>query len=358
MKTPNIKGSSEANDSVISKRKLDHLDLCTTDDVAFRQRGTLLDNVQLVHQALPELRLNEIDLSVELLGKRLRAPLIIAGMTGGTERATRINHELASVAEQFGYGFGLGSQRAMQRMPDTAASYQVRTQAPTTLLLGNIGVMQARDLPTPDIQSLVDQVGADALCVHMNPAMELIQDTGDRDFTGAIDTFRRLATELRVPVVAKETGNGISERAARALRACGVTTVDVSGAGGTSWVGVETLRAKGDAQSLGELLWDWGIPTAVSIAWCGGAGLQAIATGGIRHGRDVVAALSLGATAAGVARPVLQAFEQGGADAVVRLLQNVEQQLRAIMLLCGAGNIKALQTAPKVITGELREWLA
>lgn len=357
MKKPTTARSTKAGDTVISARKQEHIDLCTTNDVAFRQRGTLLDNVQLVHQALPELRLDDVDLGIELLGKKLRAPLIIAGMTGGTERARHINQELASVAERLGYGFGLGSQRAMQRMPDTVRSYQVRPQAPTTLLLGNIGVMQARELSTNDIHSLVDQVGADALCVHMNPAMELIQDEGDRDFTGAVETFRRLVSELSVPVVAKETGSGISERAAHALRACGVTTVDVSGAGGTSWVGVETLRAKGDAQSLGELLWDWGIPTAVSIAWCSSAGLKVIATGGIRHGRDVAAALSLGATAAGIARPVLQAFDQGGAEAVVRFLKRVEQQLRTIMLLCGAGNVKALQTTPKVLTAELREWL-
>ncbi len=341
----------------IADRKNEHLDLCATEDVGFRSRSTLLDNVHLIHQSLPELCIEDVDLSVDLLGKRLHAPLIIAGMTGGTNRAAQINRALSEVAERCGYGFGLGSQRAMQRVPSTEDTYQVRESAPSALVLGNIGVIQARDMSTQELRALVERVGADALCVHMNPTMELIQSDGDRDFRGSLATYQRLSAELGFPVVAKETGCGISLHTARALKSVGIHAVDVSGAGGTSWAGVEALRAKPENRALGQVLWDWGIPTAVSVAWCSRTELTTIATGGIRHGLDVAAAISLGATAVGIARPVLQVFTEKGQEGVEVFLKEVEQQLKAIMLLCGARNILELRNASRVIVGELNDWL-
>lgn len=340
----------------LRERKADHLDLCATDAVAFRRRN-LLDDVRLMHQSLPEIHLDEVDTSVELLGKRLRAPIVIAGMTGGHERAAEINRGLASLAERRGYGFGLGSQRAMLQAPDSAFTYQVREQAPTTLLLGNLGLVQARALSSDVISKLVADVGADALCVHMNPAQELIQAGGDRDFRGGLETFARLVSELEVPVVAKETGNGISPETAAKLRSVGVEVVDVSGAGGTSWVGVETLRANGEERQLGEALWDWGVPTAASTVFAHRAGLAPIATGGMRSGLDIARAIALGAVAAGFARNVYKAFVAEGAEGADRFLQSVEAELRAVMLLSGADSIDALRRASPRIGGELREWL-
>jgi isopentenyl-diphosphate delta-isomerase len=338
-------------------QKKEHLDLCTTDSVAFRNRTTLLENVQLMHQSLPELSLDAIDTSVELLGKRLKAPLIIAAMTGGTERARVINTELAAIAEANGYGFGLGSQRAMLDAPEAAYTYRVRDNAPTVLLLGNIGVVQARDCDTSILESLVTDVGADALCVHMNPAMEVIQPEGDRNFNGCVDTFSRLARELSIPVVAKETGSGVSVEVARKLSALGIKTIDVSGAGGTSWIGVEAMRAVGPDREVGELLWDWGIPTAASIDYANRCSMKVIATGGIFNGLDVARAVALGASAAGIARPVLQAFHQGGSAKAEAYLKSVQRELAVVMLLCGARTIAELRRVPRVITGELRFWL-
>ena len=170
----------------------------------------MLEHVQLVHQSLPELAYDEVDTSVRLLGKRLRAPLLIAAMTGGSDASAEVNRELSSIADARGYGFGLGSQRAMQRSPETAWTYEVRAHAKNVLLLGNVGVVQARQCSSEMLAKLARDIGADALCVHMNPAMELIQAEGDRDFRGCLETFARLARELPIPVVAKETGNGIS----------------------------------------------------------------------------------------------------------------------------------------------------
>lgn len=341
----------------IEQRKKDHLDLCATDRVAYRDTTTLLEHVRLVHCSLPEMSLDEVDTSVELLGKRLRAPIVIAAMTGGTERAAEVNRGLAELAEARGYAFGLGSQRAMHKRPESAWTYRVREVAPTALVLGNVGVVQARAMSTPQVRALVDEVGADALCVHMNPAMELVQPGGDRDFRGGLETFARLVNELGVPVVAKETGNGVSESCALRLRAAGVRHCDVSGAGGTSWVGVETLRAEGAQRALGEAFWDWGIPTAASVALVARAGLIPIATGGIKSGLDVARAVALGAAAGGIARAVLQAWTRGGRHEAESMLDGVEAELRATMLLTGSRTVGELARAPRLLGAPLRDWL-
>jgi isopentenyl-diphosphate delta-isomerase len=344
--------------SDISQRKDDHLRLAVSGDVGFRKRGALFECVELVHDALPELAASDIDLRATVLGKTLRAPLLIAGMTGGTGDAQRINRELASIAEQRGYAFGLGSQRAMLKKPDTASTFQVRDVAPTALLLGNLGMVQAAQLQTAAIARLVEQVGADALCVHLNPAMELVQEEGDRDFRGGEDLFRRLTAELPVPVVAKETGCGVAPGVARRLYACGVRHIDVSGAGGTSWVAVEAQRASDQRRPLGERFWDWGIPTAASVALLAPLGLRTLcATGGISDGLQVAKALALGASLCGIARPVLQALERGGRDGAVALLDQIELELRTAMLLVGAADLAALRQTPRVVHGELRDWL-
>ncbi|MEZ4324535.1 MAG: type 2 isopentenyl-diphosphate Delta-isomerase [Polyangiales bacterium] len=340
----------------IRQRKADHLDLCATDQVAFRGRTTLLEQVRFVHQSLPELALDDLDLSVELLGKGLRAPLVISAMTGGHERAEEINRTLAGIAERRGYGFGLGSQRAMLLRPEATSTYRVRDVAPGVLLLGNIGAVQARDMSTADVARMVEDVGADALCVHLNPAMELIQPEGDRDFRGCLAAIERLVRDLAVPVVAKETGNGLSRRALTQLRDVGVQHVDTSGAGGTSWVGVETLRAEGGQRELGEALWDWGVPTAASVHYAQELGLVSIATGGVASGHDVARAIALGAQAGGIARPVFMALSSGGEAAAEAFLDGVERELRAIMLLTGSRCVADLRHAERRVGAALREW--
>jgi len=342
----------------IRARKADHLDLCEGDEVGFRSITTLLEGVNLLHQSLPELSADEVSTEVELLGRRLRAPVVIAAMTGGHERAATVNRSLATIAQERGLGFGLGSQRAMRRDPKMEWTYQVREWAPDVLLLGNIGVVQARETATKDLEALVRNVGADALCVHLNPAMELIQSDGDRDFRGCVQTLERLCNELPFPVVAKETGNGMSPQTIEKLVGAGVQYVDTSGAGGTSWVGVETLRAEGMRRSIGNRLWDWGIPTAPSVYYAARASLTTIATGGIRSGLDIARAMALGARAGGIARPVLQTLSREGEEGVRHYLDQVVQELRSVMLLTGTATVEDLRQAPRIIAGELEKWLS
>jgi isopentenyl-diphosphate delta-isomerase len=341
----------------IPTRKTDHLDLSISADVGFRKTH-LLECVELVHQALPELSWHQIDTRVRLLGKELAAPIVIASMTGGNERSQRINEELASIAQERGYGFGLGSQRAMLSDPTLRTFYSVREVAPSTLLLGNLGGVQVASLQTRVVADLVQAVGADAMCVHLNPAMELVQPEGDRDFRGIAAALERLTRELDVPVVVKETGCGISASVARRLLEIGVLHIDVSGAGGTSWVAVEGERLGPAERTVAETFRDWGIPTAASVGFCAAAGASTIiATGGIATGLDIAKAIALGAHAGGLARPVLQAYDAGGRNGASRYLERVESELRMAMLLTGARNIAALRKADRKVLSPLLDWM-
>jgi len=341
----------------ISERKRSHLELCETGGVEFAGKTTLLEEVDLVHDALPELAVDEVDVSTTLLGKRLRAPLLITGMTGGTDEASAINQALAQVAEEHGIAFGLGSMRAMQRKPALAYTFAVRAHAPTTLVLANLGVVQAAALAGAEIEKLVRQVGADALCVHLNPAQELIQPGGDRDFRQGAQTIARLVRELPVPVVVKETGCGISRSVGERLARAGVRTVDVSGAGGTSWVKVEALRADAPARELGAVFADWGIPTAASLLALRGLGLELVASGGIRSGLDVAKAIALGARVAGVALPVFRAYREGGRRAAGEFIAGLAAGLRTAMVLTGSRDVGALGRVPVVVGRRLHEWV-
>ncbi len=341
----------------ISQRKKDHLALCAGPNVGFREKTTLLEHVQLVHDALPEMHADEVDTTTTLLGRKLAAPVIVAAMTGGTERAAEVNRDLARAADELGLAFGLGSQRAMFVRPETAWTFQIREVAPNVLLLGNLGVVQARQMSTQQIADLCGAVGANALCLHLNPAMEIVQPGGDRDFSRGLETMARLVAELPIPVVAKETGCGLSRRAGERILETGVRTVDTSGAGGTSWVAVEAHRAVDeDDKALAEELWDWGIPTAASVLQLSGLPLSIIATGGLHTGSDVARAVALGATCGGIAAAVLRAHKAGGYDGAKTFLRRVIQSVRAIMLLCGCRTVDELRRAPKILGGPLAAW--
>lgn len=342
---------------LLRDRKRSHLDLCLSEEVEYRGKTTLFEEVDLIHNSLPELALEDLDLSVEFLGKRLRAPFLITGMTGGTEDAFRVNRDLAAVAERCGIGFGLGSQRVMQRDPDTAWTFAVREFAPTTLLLANIGINQAGEQSTAQMRALVDDVAADALCVHLNPAQELIQPEGDRSFRGGCATLRRLCGELKVPVVAKETGCGISRAVGEALHGTGVRYLDVSGAGGTSWVRVETLRGDSHSRRLGELFSGWGIPTAASLAMLRGTGLELIASGGLRTGLEMAKAIALGARLCGAALPIYRAYREDGTDAAIDLIHELTDGLRTAMLLTGSRTLTDLAQQPVVLGDRLKAWI-
>jgi len=345
--------------SATEQRKRDHLALCASGEVAFRHKTTLFEQVHLVHRALPELAVDDIDLSTRFGGVELAAPLWIGAMTGGAAGARELNVELAQLASELRIGLCLGSLRPMLEDPSRKADFAVRDAAEGTLVLGNIGATAiATHGPTKVLDALAD-IGADGIGVHLNPMMELIQPGGDRDFRGAIDGIAALveAAGDDLVVFVKETGCGLSWQDGEALKRGGVTCVEVAGAGGTSWVGVETSRATGREERLGRILWDWGIPTAVSTAWMVDLGLEVVASGGVRTGLDAAKALALGASLVAIAAPLVAARAEGGFNAMRDLLGDVIEGVRYSMLGCGAGDLAALRHAPRVLDAELACWI-
>jgi isopentenyl-diphosphate delta-isomerase len=342
--------------SEISRRKASHLELCIREDVE-SHGSTLLDEVHLFHDALPELSCSEVDPSVELLGRRLLAPVLISGMSGGAEEARELNRALATAAQKHGLGMGVGSQRAMLLDPSSIETYRVRDVAPDILLLGNLGAVQARAAGPARVARLAEEIGADALCIHLNVAQELVQDEGDRDFRGCLATLGDLVNRLSIPIVVKETGCGFSPRALDRLRDAGIRWVDVSGAGGTTWTGVEALRGSPRQQALGAELREWGVPTAASIVFARRAGLRTIASGGIRGAHDAVRALALGAEATSLALPFLRAYAEEGEAGVLRAAGRLIEGVRALLLLTGARKVADLHRLPRWIGPGLRAWI-
>jgi isopentenyl-diphosphate Delta-isomerase len=348
-------------EEITARRKDSHLDLCATGEVEPVENRTLLDDVRLVHCAMPELAVEDVDLSVELFGKRLKAPLLITGMTGGTERAGKVNRDLAEVAERFGIAFGVGSQRAMAENTDRIATYEVRSVAPTAVVIGNIGLYQAIGLGVDGVRRLGDQIGADAMALHLNAGQELTQPEGDRDFRGGYEIVAKLAKAYGARLLVKETGCGISPEVARRLVELGVQALDVSGLGGTSWVRVEQLRAKGAAYQVGAQFSSWGIPTGAAIGAvfrAVGGKARLIASGGLRTGLDVAKALALGADVAGMALPLFRAQQTGGVAGAVEALEIIQTAVRQSLVLTGSRTVAELRSRPKVVTGELKDWLS
>ena len=335
---------------MISNRKLEHLLLCKNCNVEYRKK-TGFDEIELVHKALPEVNMEDIDISIDILGKKLDSPFIISAMTGGHPAALTINRELAKAVNTLNIGMGVGSQRAGVQNPELTPTYSiVREEAPSAFLIGNIGCQQIELA-----QKSVEMIKADALAVHLNPLQEAIQPGGDVDASGHIKAVEEICKTLEVPVIAKETGAGINAQDAVALENAGVGAIDIAGAGGTSWAAVETYRAKD--RTMGNIFWNWGIPTAAStVEVCQSVQIPVISSGGIRTGLDAAKALALGADAVGVALPLLKEAYTGH-QAVINKINQFNEELRVAMFLVGASNIAELKKSALIIKGDTREWL-
>lgn len=332
----------------IIRRKEDHIEhaLSQGSQIPAQQGG--FDAYQLIHQALPDCNLDQIDLSLSFCGKRLSAPLMIASMTGGLDKGAKINQNLALAAQRMGLAMGLGSLRVTHEHPETLKTFWVRDLAPDILLFGNLGAVQLNlGYDSQICESLLKNTGADGLFLHLNPLQEAIQPGGDTQFKGLIDKIARLCLELEAPVLVKECGNGISESVAFQLAQAGVHAVDVSGQGGTSWAWIEAQRTpEAGLKRLGESFGQWGIPTPLSLQYCKRAApkLPLIASGGIRTGLDMAKAIALGAELCAVASPVLQAALES-ADAVVEVLELFVHELRIAMFCAGCQNLEELRNA-------------
>ncbi len=334
----------------IDQRKADHIKINVEQDV----RSALtsgLEKYRFTHEALPELDLDRIDTTLSLFGKKLNSPILVSSMTGGTDAAKTINMRLAEAAQECGIAMGVGSQRAAIEHPEQADSFQVRKVAPDILLFANLGAVQLNHgYGIDECRKAVDMIQADALFLHLNPLQEAVQDAGDTDFSGLARKIEGICKKLEAPVIAKEVGWGISERTAKLLADCGVSAIDVAGAGGTSWSQVEMHRAPDEfTRQLAGTFVGWGIPTAESILNVRKAapGTTIFASGGLKDGLDIAKCIALGATLGGMAGQFLKAAAISNEN-VVEMMKLTMRQIEVTMFACGVEKLEGLKVGKLV----------
>jgi len=344
------------------KRKADHIRISLKKNVQAREATTGFEDIHFVHKALPEIDKQKISLSTTVFNHKFAAPLIVGAITGGTSKATRINAIIAEAVEELGLGMGVGSQRAAIEDRKLERTFAIaRKKAPTAFLTANIGGVQLiHGYGLKEAKKAVEMIDADAIEIHLNPLQEAVQTEGQTNFKGVLEKIGEIAEELDKPVIAKETGAGIAAEDARKLEAAGVKGIDISGAGGTSFAAVEYYRTKEQRNSfqrrLGNIFWDWGIPTAISlIEVAQTVRIPIIASGGIRSGEEMAKALALGASLTSLSQPVLQAAVKGVKE-TKNVLSLLIGELRNSIFLVGADSVHALQRTPIVITGKTAEW--
>jgi len=326
-------------------RKKEHLEICLDTEGVSSHSSTGLDRYRFVHNALPELDLDEIDIGTTFLGKKLRAPILISSMTGGFDLARKVNRNLAAAAQELGIGMGVGSQRVAIEEPGAADSFKVREVAPDILLLGNLGAVQLNyGYATEHCRRAVAMIGADALILHLNVLQEALQPEGNRNFKGLAEKIATVCSELQLPVVVKEVGNGISAEVAQVLHRAGVAAIDIAGKGGTAWSAVEAQRATQQGKPYSRTFTDWGIPTEEALVGVRAAlpSMPLVASGGIRSGLDIAKCVALGADMAALGQPLLAAALESPEE-VVKFMGGIIHEFKVAMLCVGAANLEALR---------------
>ena len=344
----------------IKQRKADHIKICLNERIA--PGYCYWDDIRLIHNALPEVNIDEIDTSATVLGKKLDFPFIVTAITGGFPGAKKINGNIAEACAELNIGMGVGSERAgiAKVSPE---SYSIIKDHDVPLVIGNVGAPQlvaqhSKDrFSSEDITKARELIDADVVAVHLNFLQEVVQPEGDTNAKGCFDAIRSLANDH--PLIVKETGAGISKEVAAKLKGTGILGIDIAGMGGTSFSAVELYRAMSTEDdiraSMGESFFDWGIPSPVSLIEARNS-LPLIASGGILDGIHVAASIAMGACCGGAAHAVLREATES-ADAVKKKLMLIREEFKAAMLLTGSADIKQLSKARYVILGETKQWM-
>ncbi len=331
-----------------AKRKSSHVDLVLNKNINYL-KSTGLEKYEFVHNALPEIDFAEIDTGTKFLSHKFSAPIVVSSMTGGYERAGRINSAIAELCKERGIGMGVGSQRQALQNSDYIETFKVvRRVARDIFVMGNIGAAQVADgMALKEVEKIIDMVEADALAIHLNALQEFIQPEGDRNFRGVLKGISRLVHKIGIPVIVKETGAGIGASSARKLVDAGVSAIDVSGAGGTSWAAIESLRR--DDSRIGTKFWNWGIPTAEALVQVNALKsrrkFKLISSGGIRDGLDVAKSIALGADLCAGAQPFLRALDNEGIKGLLKEFDTWVEELKGVMFLTGSRNLVQLRKA-------------
>lgn len=357
------------NSDITANRKLQHLKLSTREDVTYEDRcKPLFSEIFLVHKAFPGLRFDDIVLNTKFVNYELNAPILIEAMTGGIPEAKTVNSHLARLASRFKVAIGLGSQKliiASRFNPAVVDTYRVvREIASDVPVIGNIGITQLQTTDLSDLLYAMDIVGVDAIAVHLNPAQEIVQPEGDRDFSpNLLDRFRELVKSAGRPVIVKEVGHGLSMEIVQLFSALDVRIFDAAGACGTSWIKIEALRCGDDmiCHHIGNKLHEewWGIPTPLSVveARYANRSAQVIASGGVWDGIKAAKMLALGSDMVGFARPLLKTLIEKGFDGAQNYLERYISELKTTMFLVGAEKPSDLCKTPVVLGGTIVSYL-
>jgi isopentenyl-diphosphate delta-isomerase len=342
--------------SKIEKRKKEHIDLCVNKDVNFKNKTTLLEDVELIYKTLPEINLKDVDLSTNFLGKDFSFPFIVSAITGGAQISKKINLNIAKACDEMQIGMGLGSMRALLENEKIKDTFFVKKDYKDLFVSANLGAVQLPEYSIKQINETLNLIEADALAIHLNAAQEAMQPEGDTNFENLISYIDSISRECVVPVYVKEVGHGISGEVSEKLVATNIKAIDVQGAG-TSWTRVDSLRHK---KSFGTIFRDFGVPTAQSLIETKEEVQDAkkiIGSGGIRNGLDAIKAIILGADLVGNAMPILKAEQKGGFKEVSKYLQNFKKEMEITSFLIGAKNINEIKKQEVIILKNLRERL-
>ena len=329
----------------INKRKMEHVNLCASGEVGY-QKATGFDDYDFIHNALPEINYDEVDVGASLLGRKFSLPVMISSMTGGYTEAGSVNAIIAEFCEACNLPFGVGSQRIMLEQPETEHSFSVvREKAPTAFIAANIGGTYLIDtIGRQRLERMIHSIEADAVIVHLNPLQELMQPEGDRNFKGVLAGIQDLVERSPVPVIVKETGAGLSGTVGSRLIEAGVSVLDTSGSGGTSWASVENQRSRNDDPK--PLFDNWGLPTVVSLSELNSLKqrneVELIASGGIRSSHDIIKALCMGADFTAVAQPIIKTIKEEGMEGLEALYATWSKQMRITLCLLGIERIDEL----------------
>lgn len=352
---------SEQPDERTFRRKIEHLEICLNDYVESSYKS--LDDIVLIHDALPEIDKDKIKIAKKFLNHDFKAPIIVNSITGGHPEAEVVNKNIAQAVESLGLGMGVGSQRVMIKDSSMERTFKIaRKEAPTAFICSNIGVQQLKEIEKTDIEKIIEIVDADAIFVHLNFLQESIQPEGDKNAEGCLNKIEELCDMVDIPVIVKETGAGISRETCEKLKKIEkIGAIDVEGSGGTSFSAVEYYRAKKEGNTvlagLGEDFWDWGIPTPISLIECRGfMDVPIIGGGGLRNGIDVAKVMALGADMAAIARPIVRPALKSNKE-VLGLLNRYIEGLKITMFLTSCRSLNKLRNVPMVITGYLKEYL-
>lgn len=318
------------------------------------EEDTYFDHIFLEHNSLPELDFHEIDTKCKFLGKVINFPIMINAMTGGFNDAVEINRNLAKIAKKLNIPMAVGSQAIALNDKNYELSFKVvREVINEGIVISNINAFATYD----DVARAIDMIQADGIQIHLNPAQEICMPEGDRDFTGVLRNIENIVNKINKPVIIKEVGFGISKDVTQRLLNVGVKYIDIGGRGGTNFIEIESARNNDFEFSE---LFDWGIPTALSLLECKSVSedLNIICSGGMKRADQIVKALCVGADMVGIGGPVLRKFINSGYEGAEKYLHNIIYKSKVIMLLLGKKDLEELSTVPYRIKGELKELMA